>query len=370
MASFIKMILQIARQLDLIVYYIFYRWKYNIINNQVLFLSQTRNELTGNFEFIYNEIKADYLVKTALGDHIGERKELAKTFAMSHYILVDDFTPIIYPIPLRKGTHLIQVWHALGAFKTIGFARSRNHDRFSMTHRNYDDTIVSSASIVKVYAKAFRMNEKDVHPIGIPRTDIFFNERKKASIRFSLYREYPWLKGKKVILFAPTFRGGNIHNAYYDYSKINFKKLQMALGDEYACIVKMHPFISQGVPEDLDPSFYIDLSSQRDINDLLMITDILITDYSSVIFEAALLPIKTIFFIYDLENYIADRDFFYPFEKYTYGPVAFTQEEMIDAILYGAVNEEKKKEFVDYFINACDGYSSKRFVETLMRIDI
>jgi CDP-ribitol ribitolphosphotransferase len=101
-----------------------------------------------------------------------------------------------------------------------------------------------------------------------------------------------------------------------------------------------------------------------------MITDILITDYSSVIFEAALLPIKTIFFIYDLENYIADRDFFYPFEKYTYGPVAFTQEEMIDAILYGAVNEEKKKEFVDYFINACDGYSSKRFVETLMRIDI
>ena len=56
MASFIKMILQIARQLDLIVYYIFYRWKYNIINNQVLFLSQTRNELTGNFEFIYNEM--------------------------------------------------------------------------------------------------------------------------------------------------------------------------------------------------------------------------------------------------------------------------------------------------------------------------
>lgn len=96
--------------------------------------------------------------------------------ATSHYIIIDVFLFLYLSDTVKKKTKLIQVWHAMGAFKTVGFARKGNHDRFSMTHRNYTDTIVSAPSIRKDYAKAFRMDMKNVHSIGIPRTDIFFNQ--------------------------------------------------------------------------------------------------------------------------------------------------------------------------------------------------
>lgn len=366
MLSFLKRIFQILRQIDLIVYYLYDRLHHKINERQVLFLSPSRTELTGNFAFIYEAIKDDYKVETALGE-IKDRRHLAYMMATSRYIIVDDFTPMIYPIPLSHRTKLIQVWHALGAFKTVGYARKgRNEDKYSLTHRNYTCAIVSSPAIVKDYALAFHMKKSKVLPIGIPRSDVFFDEAKKAKIKEDLYLEYPLLKGKKVVLFAPTFRGNNIYNAYYDYSKISFKKLEQALGEDYVCIIKMHPFIKDLPKEELDPKFFIDLSSRREINDLLMITDVLITDYSSVIFEAALLPIKTIFFTYDLQDYMASRDFFYPFYKYTYGPVVNNEQDLIKAIKEGTIDEEKRREFVSYFMSACDGNATRRFVNTVL----
>lgn len=366
MISFAKRIYQIIRVLDMILYYTYYRMKYPITKRQVLFLSLSRTQLDGNFAFIYEAIKDSYVIKTALGA-IDDRRALAKTMAQSEYILVDDFCPIIYPIPLRHKTKLIQVWHALGAFKTVGYARKNTkEDRYSLTHRNYSYAIVSSPAIVADYALAFHMKKDKVLPIGVPRSDVFFDEEKKQRIRAELYQEYPMLKGKKVILFAPTFRGNNIHCAYYDYKALSFKKMQETLGDEYVCIIKMHPFIHDMPQEELDPNFFINLSGRREINDLLMITDILITDYSSVIFEAALLPIKTIFFAYDLEAYISSRDFFYPYEKYTYGPVVRDEDSLLQMILHGQVDQKKKQAFIHYFMSSCDGYSTKRFVHTLL----
>lgn len=366
MISFLKRIYQILRQLDLIVYYIYYATHHKVMNRQVLFLSQSRSRLDGNFEFIASAIRDDYLIETALGE-VHDRKLLAYKMAVSHYIIVDDFCPIIYPIPLRHKTQLIQVWHALGAFKTVGYARKGNSDdRYSLTHRNYSHAIVSSPAIVKDYALAFHMKPKKILPIGIPRSDVFFHDDQKAAIRASLYEEFPLLKGKKVILFAPTFRGNNVYNGYYDYNHIHFKHLQEALGDDYVCIIKMHPFVQNHMKEILDPHFFIDLSSRREINDLLMVTDILITDYSSVIFEAALLPIKTIFFAYDLEEYIASRDFFYPYSSYTYGPVVKNEEDLITAIREGTIDEKKKAAFIDYFMSSCDGHATTRFVHTLL----
>ena len=151
------MVLQVLRRLDYILIYIWYRMRYGITPRQVLFLSDSRNTMTGNFNFIEKALDESYIIKkhlyeSSLMKH--DKKSICKDMATSQYILIDDFYPIIYPIPLRKQTKLIQVWHAVGAFKTVGFARKQNHDRFSMTHRHYTDTIVSSESIRKDYAKA------------------------------------------------------------------------------------------------------------------------------------------------------------------------------------------------------------------------
>lgn len=370
MKSFVKMILQVLKRFDYICIYCFYKIMNQVEDKQVLFLSDSRNELTGNFYYIYQEVKDDYMIKTHLYQNSKEKhhkRQLCKDMATAHYILVDDFYPIIYPIPLRKKTKLIQVWHAMGAFKTMGFARKQNHDRFSMTHRNYDATIVSSPSIRKDYAKAFRMDIDHVYSLGIPRTDVLFNQQYKDIKRKELYEKYPLLKEKKVILFAPTFRGQNIHHAYYDFDKIDFRRLKDSLSDEYVCIIKMHPFIHNQYFEELDSSFYIDLTCEREINDLLLVSDVLITDYSSVIFEASLLDIHTIFYAYDLDDYISSRDFFYPYETYTYGPVVKNQDELENAIKHSFIDQNKLNAFKEQFTISCDGHSSKRFVNTLLK---
>ena len=368
MKSFVKMVLQIVRRIDYITIYTLCRVFYSVDRKKVLFLSDSRNDLSGNFAFLYDEIKEEYDIKSFL-QHTdkGSKWNFCKELAKAKYIFVDDFYPLIYPIPLRKETELIQVWHAVGAFKTVGFARKQNKDRFSMTHRNYTGAIVSSEAIRKDYAKAFRMELGQVYSTGVPRTDIFWNQDYVDKKKQELYERYPILKDKKVILFAPTFRGNNVNQAYYDWSKIDFKAFQNKFSEEYVCIVKMHPFVKNKCEQILDPSFYLDLTGEREINDLLLVTDTLITDYSSVIFEAALLDIQVIFFAYDLEEYIAERDFFYPYESYTYGPVVKSQEELELAILHEKDCSEKKKKFVTYFMASCDGASTKRVVETFLK---
>lgn len=366
------MILQIVRRWDYIVLYIYYRFRYPIIKKKVLFLSDSRETMTGNFYYIEQALDTSFhiykhLYASSKWKH--QKKKICKDMATAQFILLDDFYPIIYPIPLRKETKLIQVWHAVGAFKTVGFARKQNHDRFSMTHAHYTDTIVSSESIRKDYAKAFRMDIKRVHSYGIPRTDVFFDQSYQAKMREKIYRDYPILKEKKVILFAPTFRGNDIRHAYYDFDRIDFSSFQKSLEKDYVCILKWHPFIQNQLPQNLDHHFYLDLSHWREINDLLFVCDVLITDYSSVIFEASLLDIQTVFFAYDLQDYIQSRDFFYPYDTYTYGPVVKNQEELEQAILFPKMFHEKKEKFQKQFMSACDGQSTHRFITCLLKED-
>ena len=99
----------------------------------------------------------------------------------------------------------------------------------------------------------------------------------------------------------------------------------------------------------MDKSFYLDLSDEREINDLLFITDVLVTDYSSVIFEASLLEICTVFYTPDYDDYVENRDFYYPFEDYTYGSVAKNQGELIESIKNEKFDNEKLRNFKEKF---------------------
>lgn len=365
--------LQILRRWDYVLYYLFYAVKKDIIPNQILMLSESREELSGNLKFIDDAIdKTRFTVIYSLRSSIlqkrnkEEKKELCKLLATSKYILVDDFIPTMYPIPLRKGTRFIQVWHAMGAFKTVGFSRlgkPGGPSLRSLSHRNYTDTIVSSEEIRRNYAEAFHIGIEKVHALGTPRTDVFFNEKYKETVRKTLYSEYPQLVGKKVILFAPTFRGNGVKTAHYNYSWISFSNLKKILGEDYIFIIKMHPFVQNMPEEELDPSFILNLSDKREINDLLFVTDVLITDYSSVIFEASLLDIKTVFFVPDYEEYVASRDFYYPYSEYTYGTVAYNEDELVEAVLHGKNDENTLMQFKEKFCEACDGHCSEKFVE-------
>lgn len=364
--------LQILRRLDYILLYRFFCLIKKANSRQILILSESREQLSGNLKYIDKKInkskyKVEYFFKNSimLKSTFSEKKKLCRLMASSKYILVDDFIPLMYPIPLRKGTRFIQVWHAMGAFKKVGFSRlgkKGGPSPRSLTHKNYTDAIVSSEDIRNNYAEAFGISIDKVHAIGIPRTDIFFDEDYKKTIREKLYEKYPQLKEKKVILFAPTFRGSGVKTAHYEYSWISFKKLEEELGEDYIFIVKMHPFIREIPKEQISSDFFINLSQEREINDLLFITDILVTDYSSVIFEASLLDIKTVFFAPDLQEYVKDRDFYYSYDKYTFGSVVEDTVGLIKAIKEEKQDKEKLQYFKEKFCGSCDGKSAERFV--------
>lgn len=343
--------------------------------NYVLFLSDSRTDFSGNFLFVKEEIerRGSYQVHGIFKKNLKTRRNLKDMFripyyiAKSKYIFVDDFYPVIYPIRLRKSKKLIQLWHAMGAYKTVGYSRMGKPGGpvgYTLTHRNYTDTIVSSESIRKNYAEAFGIGIEKVHALGIPRTDIFFDKDYSTNIKEKLYQKYPQLKHKKVILFAPTFRGNGQGTAYYDFSWLDFKTLEKNFQKNYICIIKLHPFIKNRPDYDFKSSkFFLDLTSEREINDLLFLTDILITDYSSVIYEYSFFKKPIIFYVPDMEEYISSRDFYYSFDKYNYGVSTTNMEELIHAIKNEQVDISKINKFHNYFCSACDGHATKRVVD-------
>lgn len=370
----IKILLQKLIRMPYIIFYTYFKNTTKVAEDKILFLSDSREDLSGNFQFIYDEIKKQkksYSVSTHLKKSLKSKKSLkeklllCQEIAQSKYIFLDDFYPIIYALKLRKETELIQLWHAMGAFKKVGYSRG---GKITLTHHGYDATIVSSENIRKNYAEAFHMEIEKVHALGIPRTDIFFNEKYKKQTKEKLYKKYPTLKNKKIILFAPTFRGKGQNEAYYDFNWIDFKKMKESLNNQYKCIIKLHPFIKNKPDYNFEQDdFYLDLSSEREINDLLFITDILITDYSSVIFEYSFMEKPLIFYTPDLKEYKNSRDFYYPFHYYTYGNIAKNQEELIKCIKEEKLDKKKLESFKEYFCSSCDGNSSKKVVEYFLK---
>ncbi|MBS4200651.1 CDP-glycerol glycerophosphotransferase family protein [Bacillus sp. FJAT-49732] len=350
-----------------------------IKKNKVIFASDSRTELEGNFLFVYEEMKKrnldlDYyfMLKNETGENksLKEIKNLAYHLATSEFILLDDFYPMVYPLKIRKDAELIQLWHAVGAFKTFGFSRigrPGGPSPKSLNHRNYTKAIVSSEHVAKYYAEGFGIDVEKVVATGIPRTDIFFDETYKENIKKKLYTEFPFLQGKKVITFAPTFRGNGQQSAYYPIEVLNLDKLYYELKDEYVFLFKIHPFVKNdfNIPYQYKDFFY-DFSSYREINDLLFVTDLLITDYSSVCFEYGLLNKPMLFFAYDVEEYVQKRDFYYEYSSFIPGPLVKSTDDMIKTIKNEDFKMEKIKPFIEYFFDHHDGKSSERVVDQLI----
>ncbi|MBV5112598.1 CDP-glycerol glycerophosphotransferase family protein [Bacillus altitudinis] len=346
--------------------------------NKITFASDSRTDLSGNFEFVYQELlnrdetfDFQFFLKESINTKksIAEYVQMAYHFATSRQILIDDFYPIIYPLKIRKNADLVQLWHAVGAFKTFGYSRiglPGGPSPTSKNHRNYTKVIVSSDHIRKHYAEGFGVDIENVIATGVPRTDFFFDEAKKAEVRSSLYEEYPFLKGKKVILFAPTFRGNGQQSAHYPFEVLNYDQLYQELNSEYIFLFKIHPFVKNqiNIPYQYSEFFY-DFSDFREINELLLIADVLITDYSSVCFEFALLQKPMIFFSYDVDEYIRTRDFYYEYFSFIPGPLARTCRELVSIVKNNQYEFEKLDSFVQYFFDELDGQSSKRVVDAI-----
>ncbi len=345
--------------------------------NRVLLMSETRDYLWGNLKSIDEgmrkqgldqKFRIEYSFRKAIGNHnVFSWVKIVFKIAQQDYIFVDDYVPIFGFLKLNKRTKLIQVWHAGEGFKAVGYCRfGKDGSPFptGSCHKQYDYALTGSEKLVKVFAEVFGIEEDALLPVGMPRLDGFLDPKKIESFRQSFYDQYPQFKEKKIILFAPTYRGTGQQNAYYDYSWLDLQKIYDFCGTEYVFLVKMHPFVKKEIeiPEHYKEKI-IDFGNYSNINDLYYVTDLLITDYSSNYFEFSLMKKPVLFFTPDRELYELSRGVHRSVKDSAPGKVCDTFEEMMKALMEKDFEVEKIHQFVkDNFANY-DGQATHKALQ-------
>lgn len=346
--------------------------------DRILFSSELRQEIEGNLLRIRdrmvergldNEFEFRYSFRTP---RTGSRPSALRTvylLATSDIVLIDDYFGMLEWLHLSPDTKLVQVWHAGSGFKSVGFSRFGKYGspKLQNAHRKYTYAITGSKNLVPVYAEAFGIEESAVIPTGLPRIDTFLDPARTEEVIAGFYRTYPHLRGKKIILFAPTFRGRGIRDAHYDYSRIDFAQLFDTCGDDTVVLFRMHHFIHAPVP--IPPQYQerlLDFSGFQNTNDLLHVTDLLITDYSSIIYEFALLNRPMLFFAYDKDIYSATRGFHRNYDQTAPGKVCVTFDEVTRAICDEDFDTWKIESFRAHNFDNIDTKSADRVIDWLI----
>ena len=178
---------------------------------------------------------------------------------------------------------------------------------------------------------------------------------------------------KKVILYAPTWRDDHfVRKGYYQMKmELDLKLMQERLGEEYVVLLRMHYLIMNVLDIHAYQGFAYDFSAGSDIQELYLVSDLLITDYSSVMFDYANLRRPIVFYTYDIDAYRDSlRGFYFDFEKEACGPICRTTSEVVEAIEKQAIWREEYAEkiasFHQKFNHIDDGNASKRILEIVL----
>ncbi len=236
-------------------------------------------------------------------------------------------------------------------------------------HKNYSHAIVSSDHDVPFYAEAFGIPEARVVPTGIPRMDRYFDEAARAAGLEAAHGAFPETVGRMTILFAPTFRGEGPKTASYDLAGLDYAALhELCVEKDAVVIIRMHPFVTEplAIPDAFGDRLLDGSATPIDVNDLLFAVDLLITDYSSIVFEYSTLGRPMLFYAYDLEDYVASRDFYVPFESFVPGRIVRTFPAMLDAIRAEDFEVEKVGAFARRHFAHLDGGSTDRVIDELI----
>lgn len=288
---------------------------------------------------------------------------------------VTNSTMLVYTKPSKKQT-VIQCWHGT-PLKRLGCdidildnkaqtlseihkqyrAQGKVGTYFPSPSQFYTDKIASAFDV-----KGNEIKSKFIE-CGYPRNDFLFSYTEQDVERIKTELNIP--KDKKVLLYAPTFRDNTFERGkgfHYDIG-IDFDLLKKELGDEYVILFRAHYFIIDNFDLSGYEGFVIDVSRHNDINELYIVSDMLLTDYSSVFFDYANLNRPVMFFMYDYEFYKGQmRDFYLTLDDLP-GPVVYKNDELVSMIKDTAKNfkyDDKYRAFNERFNTYNDKDSSKR----------
>lgn len=329
--------------------------------DQVAFISiRSNGQLEGNALALYNSLTGCKKVVCAKKNPHDKRTmiRMIKLILTSRIIITDDYIRYIRYIPLRPQQRFIQLWHACGAFKKFGRrGTSLSKTADAATHAQYNLVCVSGKAVRSIYADAFGIEVSKVQALGVPRTDMYFDEERKKEIADRILLAHPEFRDKHVLLYAPTFRDIGTDRTQFK-PELDFSFLSDNLREDQIMIICPHPVMENEIIDQEYPNIFV----QRDFstNEYMLISDLLITDYSSTIFEYALLRKPIVFFCYDHVTY--NRGFYLNYPDDLPGPVLYTQLELVEYLknLSDYCPDEKLTAFIDRYMTSCDGKSSER----------
>ncbi len=296
--------------------------------------------------------------------------------ARSKYWVSNSRLPIWIPKPSH--TTYLQTWHGtplkrlaadMDEVHMPGTNTAKYKKNFLLESSRWDYLISPNRYSSEIFARAFGF-EKDMIESGYPRND-FLHNANNAETMNSLKERLELPLDKKVILYAPTWRDNEFYaKGKYKFNlKLELDKMQEELGDEYIVLLRMHYLIAENL--DITPfaGFAYDVSHHTDISELYLISDLLITDYSSVFFDYANLGRPMIFYVYDIENYRDTlRGFYFDFEAQAPGPLVKTTEDVIRHIQHpDPASQANFDAFYQKFCYLEDGEASKRVVEKVFK---
>ncbi len=354
---------------------------------RVVLATSHQAELSGNLAYLQDELAArrpPIPVTVMAFRHergvLGRVRAIAFAARAGYHLaaarafVVDDYFFPIYVIRPRPGTVRLQVWHAAGAFKKFGYSvldRSFGADeafvRRVAIHGNYSLALVSSMAVAPFYAEAFGQPvELFASRYGLPRTDLFADAGRRERALARLRATYGLPDGRRIVLYAPTFRGDSVGKARYD-DLLDLRVMHDVLGDDHAVLLKLHPFVRTAleIPPDL-AAFAIDASADPDLNELMLVADVLVTDYSSAIYEFSLLGRPIAFLAPDEDAYERERGFYLDFPGDLPGPVFATTAELAAAIRANAFDPERVRAFATASFDVVDGRATARIVDEVL----
>ena len=353
--------------------------------NVALFVEETKPQPSDNFTLMIRELEnrgftCDFIslghYRLGTLPYYAQGMKMVRAAATSRLVFLSEASAPLSCVPLRAETAAVQLWHACGAFKKFGmstadklFGDSREEKRRHPYYENLSLVTVSSPEVCWAYVEAMDLGKTPdvVQATGVSRTDVYFDEAYLASQRQLVLDAVPQAKDKKVLLYAPTFRGHIAEAEAPD--ALDLRLLKERLGNEYVLLIKHHPFVKQrpAIPQGCQ-DFAFDVSDQLSIEAAMTAADVCVSDYSSLVFEYSLLNRPMAFFAYDRADYDDWRGFYYDYDEMTPGPIFATTKELADWVehLDERFDPAEVAAFREKFMGACDGHATERIIATVL----
>lgn len=363
--------------------------------NLILFQSNNGKNYTGNPRYIYEEMIRQGLdqvydcVWLLLDTSIevpGRCRKIRRNYPgffwnlmRAKFWVFDSRQEKIYI--KKKDTVYIQTWHGTPLkklaldMKQLDMGGNQNiekyHENFRTACRDWDYLVSQNKFSTEVFKSCFDFANKPILEIGYPRNDILFQKNNERDIR-ELKEKLGLPLDKKIMLYAPTWRDNEYHykGVYKFATELDFDRMREAFSDEYCMIVKYHYLVSENIDWTPYQGFVYTFDETKDIAWLYLVSDLLITDYSSVMFDYSLLNRPMFFFAYDLEDYKNHlRGFYFDFINEIPGPISQDTEALISDIQnYREEDwEEKYKTYHDKFNNVDCGEASRKIIELIQK---